>query len=76
MPAKVNSSMYCWFEADVSIDCIVVAHIDRDDLLVLNQQFQRDAVGQVDRHRMHTRQSPGQGVQAQRGVERIQFEQL
>lgn len=30
----------------------MVAHIHRDDLLVLNQKLQRDAVGQLDQHRV------------------------
>jgi len=53
-----------------SVHRVVVADVDGDDLLILNQQFPRDAVRQLDRHRMHARQLPGQGVQAQRGVVR------
>ena len=47
-----------WYEATkigarysldlISINCVMVTHIYRNDLLVLNQQLQRDAVRQVD----------------------------
>ena len=35
-----------------SINRVMVAHVDRNDLPVLNQQFQRDAERQIDGHRM------------------------
>ena len=47
-----------WYEATkigarysldlILINCLMVTHIHRNDLLVLNQQLQRDAVRQVD----------------------------
>lgn len=51
-----------------SMHRIVVAHIDRDHLLILNQQHQRDAVRQVDRHRVQSLQLAAQSMQAQRRV--------
>ena len=53
----------------------MVTHIQRDDLLVLNQQFQRDAIRQVDGHRTHTLKSPRQSMQAKRRVVRVDFQQ-
>ena len=46
----------------------MIAHVHRDDLLVLNQQLQRDAVRQVDGHRMQAVELVTQGKQAQRGM--------
>ena len=43
----------------------MVTHIHRDDLLVLNEQFQRDAICQVDGHRVQPLQLDVQGVQAE-----------
>lgn len=40
-----------------SIHRVVIAHIDRDDLLITDEQLQRDAIRQVDRHRMQTAQT-------------------
>ena len=54
----------------------MVAHIHRDDFLVLNQQFQRDAAGQIDRYRMQAFVLAAQRVQAQRGMGRIGLQQL
>ena len=53
----------------------MVAYVDRRDLLLGNQQLQRDAVRQVDRHRMHPRQPAAQGMQPQRRVMRIGLQQ-
>ena len=52
-------------QALASINGIVVTHIQRDDLLVLNQQIQCDAVRQVDGHRVNTLQPSRQSMQAQ-----------
>ena len=35
-----------------SVSHVVITHIHRDDLAILNQQLQRDAVRQIDRPRM------------------------
>jgi IS30 family transposase len=59
-----------------SIHAIMVADIHRDDLPVLNQQLQCDAVRQVDRHRMQAVQLTAQGVQAQRGMCRVGLQHL
>lgn len=59
-----------------SVNCIMVAHIHRDDLSILNQQFQRDAVGQIDRHRVQAFMLAAQGMQTQRGMGRVGFQQL
>jgi hypothetical protein len=48
-----------------SIHRVVVAHIHRNDLLVLNQDFQGNAVRQIDRNRMQGMQLAAQGMQAQ-----------
>lgn len=40
-----------------SIHRVVIAHIDRDDLLITDEQLQRDAIRQVDRHRMQATQT-------------------
>lgn len=37
-----------WPSVWLSVDAVVVAHVDGDDLLVLDQQFQGDAVGKID----------------------------
>lgn len=52
----------------------MVTHIHRDDLLILNQQFQRDAAGQIDRHRMQAFMLAAQGMQAQRGMGGVGFQ--
>ena len=43
----------------------MAAQIHRDDLLVLNQQLQRDAAGQIDGCRMQAFVLAAQRVQAQ-----------
>lgn len=53
----------------------MVADVDRRDLLLGDQQLQRDAVRQVDRHRMHPRQLAAQSMQPQRRVIRIGLQQ-
>lgn len=45
-----------------SIEAVVIAHIDGDDPLVLDQQFQGDAVGEIDGNRMHTLPLAAQGM--------------
>ena len=40
-----------------SIHLIVRAHLYWDDLMILNQQLKRDAIGQIDRNRMQFLQS-------------------
>jgi hypothetical protein len=54
----------------------MIADIDRDDLLVVDQQLQRDAVRKVDGYRVQPLQPAAQGVQAQRGMVRVHFQQL
>jgi hypothetical protein len=54
-----------------SVSRAMVTHVHRDDLLVLNQQLQRDAVRQVDGHRMQAIELAAQGMQTQRGVRGI-----
>ena len=54
----------------------MIAHIHRDDLLVLNQQLERDAVRQTDGHRMQAVEFTPQRMQPQRRVRRIGFQQL
>ena len=51
-----------------AIHRIMIPHIDRDDLLFPDQQFQPDAVQQVDRHRMQAGQAPADRMQPQRRV--------
>jgi hypothetical protein len=62
-------------QALTSINGIVVTHIQRDDLLLLNQQIQCDAVRQVDGHRVNALKSPGQSMQAQGRVVGVHFQQ-
>lgn len=59
----------------LSVDAVVVAHVDGDDLLVLDQQFQGDAVGKIDGDRMDALQFAAQGMQAQGGVEGVGLQQ-
>jgi hypothetical protein len=59
-----------------SVNRIMVAHVHGDDLLVLNQQLQRDAVRQVDGHRVQTVELATQGLQPQRRVRRVHLQQL
>ena len=54
----------------------MVTHVHRDDLLVLNQQLQRDAVRQVDGHRLQAIELAAQGMQTQRGVRGAGLQQL
>ena len=57
----------------------MIAHIHRNDLLVLNQQLERDAVRQMDGHRMQALKfavQRVQRVQPQRRVRRVGFQQL
>jgi hypothetical protein len=60
----------------LSIHRVVIAHIHRNDLPVLNQDFQRNAVRQIDRNRMQGMQLAAQRMQAQRRMVRIQLKQL
>ena len=54
----------------------MVTHVDRDDLLVLNKQLQRDATGQVDGHRMQTLQLATQHIQTKRWMRGFSAQQL
>ena len=60
----------------ILINRIMVTHIHRNYLLIMNQQLQRDAVRQIDRYRMQTIKSAAQCMQAQRRVQRIGLQQL
>jgi hypothetical protein len=51
-----------------SIDRIVIAHIDWDDLVVLDQQFKGNPIGQVDRYGMQAGEPAVQGMPPQRWV--------
>lgn len=70
------TSVYCWFSMGaISIHAVVVTHIDRDDLFILDQQLQGDAIGEIDGNRMHALQSATQGVQTKGGVEGVGLQQ-
>lgn len=58
------------------IDAIVVADIHQHDAVSLDQEFEGDAVGQIDGHRMQPRQLAAQGMQPQGWMMRIGFQQL
>lgn len=47
-----------------SIHAVVIADVNGDDPLVLDQQLQRDPVRQIDGHRMYAVQLGAQGMQA------------
>ena len=55
---------------------IVVADVNQDDVVVLDQDLQHDAVTHVDGYRRECGEPPLQTMQPQRGVVRIQFQQL
>jgi hypothetical protein len=57
----------------------MVAYVHRRDSLVFDQEFEGDAVRQVDEYRVQSRHATLEWMQAQRGVERIgpkQFQRL
>ena len=49
-------------DATRSVDRIVVAHVERHDFLLGDEQLQRDPIRQVDGHGVHARQPPAQGI--------------
>ena len=53
----------------------MIAHINRYDLLVFDEQFQRDAVGQVDGHGVQIFVFACQSVQPQRWVVGVRFQE-
>ena len=54
---------------------IVGADVDRNELLVFNQQLKRDAIAKVDGDRMHSLQATPQWMQSQRRMVWIGFQQ-
>lgn len=48
-----------------SVHRVVIPHMDRNDLAVLDQQFQRDAVTEVDGHRVQALQLARESMQSQ-----------
>lgn len=54
----------------------MAAHIHREDLLILNQQLQRDATGPMNGYRMQAFVFAAQRVQPQGGVGRIGLQPL
>lgn len=62
-------------EASDAVHRVVIAYIERDDLLVLNQQLQRDAVKKVDGRRMNAFLAARQCTQTQRRVVRVDLQQ-
>src|SRR5690606_3747866 len=58
-----------------SIHRIVIIHVHRHDLLVADDQFQRDAIRKFDGYRMQAIQFPAQCMQAQRRMMRIRLQQ-
>ena len=56
-----GSGVNSYLNSSNSVTGVMVTHIHRDDLLVLNQQLQRDAVRQVDGDRMQTLKLTSQG---------------
>jgi len=53
------------------IDLIVIANVNQNDILLLNNKLQGDSVGQINRNRMQSLQTATQGMQAKRGMEWI-----
>ncbi|MCY7354501.1 MAG: hypothetical protein LH470_05410 [Lysobacter sp.] len=49
----------------------MIADVDRHDLLLADQQFQRDAIRQVDRYGMQPAQFPGPRLQPWRWMVRV-----
>ena len=53
--------------ANLSDQHVVIPHRDRDDAVVVDQKFNRDPIGEVDRHGMKPFELALQGVQMQDG---------
>jgi len=62
--------------AVVSVNLIMAADADRDDLAVLQQKLQGNAVADVDGDGMQIVKRSGQAMQSQGRMSRIEFQQL
>jgi hypothetical protein len=47
----------------LALASFMIAHVQQDDFLIGKQQLHRDAIGEMDRHRMHPLQTALQRMQ-------------